>query len=354
MSRPTPSSKPQAGSADDPFRYGWRYVKRIGPDGQVEWDQVPLTLEDTLHPEEEDVIPVRRRHALQCRYLVSVFQSRKSGKPIVLVTDDLRIDWGVAGIRPHSPDLAVFWELGREPNLDDGTMYLAQTGGRCVLALEVVSPDRRDNDVVHKFRHYHQIGIPLYVIIDQEVEGGPQTLLGYRWTPARYEPLALDDQGRLYLEPVRLYLLLRGDELVCQDAETGKDLGSYEEVVRQLDEADRKLEEKEHQMEDLVEKHHIEIRQRAKAEEQARLVADACEQERLAREQAEKQAWKAEEQARKAADARQQERLARERAEEDARREKAGRESAEEQIRQLHELLARLQGQSPQTGAGSS
>ncbi len=334
MSQPTPSGWSQAGSEDDPFRYGWRYVKRIGPDGQVEWDQVPLTLEDTLHPEEEDVIPVRPRHSLQCRYLVNVFRLRKFGKPIVYVSDDLRIDWGVPGIRAHSPDLAVFWELSREPNLDKGTLYLAQTGGRCVLALEVVSPDdQRDNDVVHKFRHYHQIGIPLYVIIDQEVEGGPQTLLGYRWTPARYEPLALDDQGRLYLDPVRLYLLLRGDELICQDAETGKDLGSYEEVARQLDEADRKLEEKEHQMEDLIEKNHTELRERAKAEERAK---------------------QAEEQTRKAANAREQERIARERAEEDARKAKAAQESAEEQIRKLQALLAKLQGPPPQSGAGAS
>ena len=204
-----------------------------------------------------------------------------------------------------------------------------QAAGR-VLALEVVSPDTRDNDVVHKFRHYHQIGIPLYVIVDQEQEGGPQTLRGYRWTPARYEPLALDEQDRLFLEPVRLYLLLRGEEVLCQDAQTGKELGSYAEISRQLEESDRKLEEKEHLMEELIEKNRAEARERARAEEQARKAEEQAREERAEREAAQEEARKAEEQARK---------------------ERAEREAAEDEVRKLKELLARLQGQPPQPGA---
>ncbi len=301
-----------AGSELDRFRYGWRYVKRVSPDGLVEWDQVPLTLEDTLHPDEEDVIPGRPRHEMQCRYLGDVFRQQRFGEPIDYVSIDLRIDWGVEGIRPHSPDLAVFWNLQHEPDLDDGTLYLAEAGGRCVLALEIVSPDLRDNDVVHKFRHYHRIGIPLYVIVDQEEEGGPQTLRGYRWTPAEYVPLALDEQGRLYLEPLRLYLLLREDELLCQDAETGKELGSYAEITRQLEEADRKIEEAKQAIETLTLQEREQRLARETAEKQAKEQAEALE---VARKQAQQKT-----EALTAADAR---------------------------IRELEAILQRLQNQTP-------
>jgi hypothetical protein len=39
-----------SGPEPDPFRYGWRYVKRVGPDGQETLDQIPLSLEDVLFP----------------------------------------------------------------------------------------------------------------------------------------------------------------------------------------------------------------------------------------------------------------------------------------------------------------
>ena len=35
---------------DDPYRYGWRFVRHEAPDGTVTLEKVPLTLEDLLHP----------------------------------------------------------------------------------------------------------------------------------------------------------------------------------------------------------------------------------------------------------------------------------------------------------------
>jgi Uma2 family endonuclease len=254
MTQPTSSSAaPPPGSPEDPFRYGWRYVKRVLPDGRVELDQVPLTLEDTLHPEEEDEIPVRSLHQIHCRFLADVLEDRPLPEPVWQVTADLRIDWGVEGIRPHSPDIAVFVGLREPIDIHAGTFYLANSGGRCVLAIEVVSVDRRNNDVVHKFNHYHRVGIPLYLIVDQEQERGPQTLRPYRWRPEGYEAIPLDSQGRWNMEAWQLYLFLRGEQLIFQDAETGKELGNYSTVSRQLEQADRKLQENETVMEQLVE-----------------------------------------------------------------------------------------------------
>ena len=40
----------------DPYRYGWRYVRQDRDDGTYVTEQIPLTLEDVLHPEEGDQV----------------------------------------------------------------------------------------------------------------------------------------------------------------------------------------------------------------------------------------------------------------------------------------------------------
>ena len=109
---PQPSPTPAHSSEDDPFRYGWRYVKRELPGGQVELDQVPLTLEDVLHPEEEDFHILSDLHTSDCAYLLGVFRSRPIGPPIVRVTSDLRIDWEVEGVHLWSPPVDQSSEKG--------------------------------------------------------------------------------------------------------------------------------------------------------------------------------------------------------------------------------------------------
>src|SRR5438105_15827178 len=102
-------------SPEQEFPYGWRYVKRTMPDGTVDLDQVPLTLEDVLHPQEGDVIPENTDHNRDCSYLASVFDSRPLSPGFALVTHDLLVHWGVEGIRNHSPDIAVYVGLSRDP-----------------------------------------------------------------------------------------------------------------------------------------------------------------------------------------------------------------------------------------------
>ncbi len=60
----------------DPFRYGWRYVRRTLPDGRETLDQVPLTLEDVLHPEEEDATPEDTIHEPERSHLVGACRRR--------------------------------------------------------------------------------------------------------------------------------------------------------------------------------------------------------------------------------------------------------------------------------------
>src|SRR2546430_10454076 len=51
MTTIAPAPAPSSAETDDPYRYGWRYIQHDLPDGNFVVEQVPLTLEDVLHPE---------------------------------------------------------------------------------------------------------------------------------------------------------------------------------------------------------------------------------------------------------------------------------------------------------------
>jgi colicin import membrane protein len=238
MSRATPPPSPLERPADPPeFPYGWRFVTGTRPDGSTDWEQVPLTLEDVLHPQEGDVIPRRSRHEIECGYLAAVLRSRGLDPSVVRVTADLLIDWGVPSLRNHSPDVAVFAGLREEPDLNAGTFHLADSRGRRLLVVEIVSPDTRVNDAVIKVEHYYRAGVPHYVLVDQEREGGPRQLVGYRPPGVgQYEREVLDAEGRLALPEVGLLLGLREGQLICLNQATGKEYldpaSAYREVQR--------------------------------------------------------------------------------------------------------------------------
>jgi colicin import membrane protein len=265
MSAPTSSSTPTLPPEDDAFRYGWRPV--LSADG-TETDRIPLTLEDVLHPQEEDIIPERPIHALERGYLTDVLRSRPLSPPYYAVLTDTLVDWGVPGMRAHSPDVSVFVGLREPLDLEVGTFALRPSGARCVLVTEIVSPHTRSNDVVNKMVHYYRARLPLYVVLDRIHEGGPVALRGYRRGRKTYEPLPLQDD-RLRLETLDLVLGIRDNRLVCFDAE-GHELGDYVRVARELDEADRKIREQEQALEEAIQAREKEKRGRLAAQRKTR------------------------------------------------------------------------------------
>jgi Uma2 family endonuclease len=230
---------PPAEAEEERFRYGWRYVTRVGADGRTVVDEVPLTLEDVLHPREGDVIPENTLHEPECTYLENVAEARLAGRKGWLVLSDCLIDWGVKRVQPMSPDLALIPNVA-DPKQRRGTFRVKQEGTAPVLVVEITSPDTRDNDVRKKLRLYHRVGVPLYVIVDEEYEGAPRKLLAYRHTPKGYEPVPLDDQGRLYLDVLGVYLTLRDNRLVCCDGKTGEVVGNYAAVDKARREAEQR------------------------------------------------------------------------------------------------------------------
>ncbi|MDW8232749.1 MAG: Uma2 family endonuclease, partial [Roseiflexaceae bacterium] len=108
------------------------------------------------------------------------------------------------------------------------------------LIVEITSPETRGHDVITKVDHYELAGVPLYVIVDAvDRRGQPGVrLIGYRLTPQGYQTLAPDDQGRLWLAPVRVWLGVRDGDIICYD-EAGNPLGDHLALVQALRDEER-------------------------------------------------------------------------------------------------------------------
>lgn len=234
---------------DDPFRLGWRYLQVQRPDGSLDVEQVPLTLEDVLHPEEGDFHVLTDGHWRDCFYVFGILQARLADVPGAIVLGDCRVAWDVPGLRPLGPDIAVFRNVKR--HIDWGTFDVAEEGAEPVLVVEVTSPDTRVNDVGPKVDYYFRAGVPLYLIADaKKVRGGKRRLqlIGYRAGPDGYLPWEPGDQGRLVIEPLGLSVGAVPDpdigaRLACFDVATGREIGDYIDVSRALDAAETRAEE---------------------------------------------------------------------------------------------------------------
>lgn len=224
---------PVAPPTEEPFPYGWRYVQHDADDGSFSYVQVPLTLDDVLHPEEGDQVTQSTDHQRRCRYLCNVFTARLATDPAAVALHEVRISWDVADLKAHGPDLSVI--LGIRERRNWSTFNVATEGVRPALIVEVTSPGTRGLDLFQKVDEYDIAGVPLYVIVDfVERQSAPQArLIGYQQLGGVYTTLAADAQGRLWLPPVRLWLGLDDGEVFCYD-ESGTRLGDYSDVVAEL------------------------------------------------------------------------------------------------------------------------
>jgi colicin import membrane protein len=313
----------------DPFRYGWRLVPRPTPDNPSHLEQVPLTLDDVLHPEVGDFIVHSDRHETDRMYLTAVLRARLEPSRRAIVLSDVRIAWDLPDLRAHGPDVMVIPGVRKRRNWS--TFEVAVERARPALIIEIVSPDARENDVVIKVEHYARAGVAQYVIVDDTGRGGVRRLrlLDYRLEGTAYRLQAPDADGRVHLAIADVWLGIRRDHVVCYDA-AGREIGDYVTVVRQAAKAEARAKQ-------AAARARQEAAARAEAEARARQEAAAREAEAAARAEAE-------ERARQEAAAREAEARARAEAEERAQQEAAARAEAEERLRELENELRRLRG----------
>jgi Uma2 family endonuclease len=220
----------------DRWRYGWRYVRRVSANGAVRLIQVPTTLEDFLHPEEEDFRVQTQAHDDDCLYLKCVINVRLPADGAVL--SDCRVDWGVPGMRAHGPDIAAFRGVRR--NKDWATFYVAREKAKPLFNIEVTSPDTRLKDVETKVEHYYLAGVPYYYIVDavhEEEFTRVLELIAYRRGKTAYVRMKPDKQGRFLIKTVGLLLGTEGGRACCFDAKTGERIGDYAAIARERQEA---------------------------------------------------------------------------------------------------------------------
>jgi colicin import membrane protein len=291
----------------DPYLYGWREVPHILEDGSEIWERVPLTLEDILHPQVGDYRMHSEEHERFCTYLYNVLSAQIAHDPNAIVLHDVRVAWAHPALRPHGPDISVIFNLRRRINW--ATFDEKEEGTKPSLAIEIVSPSTRSTDVVTKVSHYEMAGVPLYIIVDRFQQGEVmiRQLVGYQLTPDGYEDLPPNEAGWLWLEPVKIWLGLSGENIACYD-EDGHLIEDYVSVTAARAEAETRATEAE---------------TRVTEEAEARRVAET----RVTEE----------------AEAR---RVAETRATEEAQ----ARLTAEERIRQLEAELRRLQAQGSKMG----
>lgn len=332
MARPTLSF---SGPANDPFRYGWRLKRRVLADGSEEFDQVPLTLEDVLHPEEEDFIVHSTAHDRDTIHLREVLRARRHRwRKRAVVLHDCRVNWGIRGLRAHGPDLAVFFGV-RNPNGQWSTFDVAEEEARPILVVEVTSPETRVNDVSSKVKHYHRAGVRQYVIVDarETIEGRTLSIIDYRHEPKGYRREPPDAEGRVPMVGLGLVLGVRGERIALYDVSTSEEQGDYEDVVAKLEQtaaakvaAEEAITVAEEALTEAVEARNAERTARKAAETRMR-------EEAAARANAERQA--------------EQESKARAAAERRARQEARARLAAEKQLASIQAQLEAVRRKPP-------
>lgn len=239
----------------DRFRLGWRVRPRITLEGKIDYERIPLTSYDILHPQEEDFRVHNNEHRLFCRYLDNVISAQVAHIPGAVVLHDTRVAWDIPDLEPHGPDIALIFQVREGKKW--GTFNVRSEGTRPTLIIEVTSPETRRLDLEDKIDEYAQAGVQYYIIVDahRSKRQPAYRLLGYELTPDGYIDLQPDARGRLWVEPARIWLSLRDDVLECYDA-AGNKIGDYTEIVEAYKQAEARAEDAEERLRAMEEELH--------------------------------------------------------------------------------------------------
>ena len=135
-----------SGEESDPFFYGAHWVPVDRGDGRTDLEQVPLTEEDLLDPQDGDEMPQGTLHgdiafSLQ-KQLRDWFKKRE---PQTAVFHDLKVRWPVERGSSPAPDLCVVRGLPDLKANRDSFDALREGVAPC-LVIEVTYPSTRRTD----------------------------------------------------------------------------------------------------------------------------------------------------------------------------------------------------------------
>lgn len=226
------------------FRLGWRDVARLGANGHIEYDRVPLTAFDVLHPKVGDFQVHSTEHKAFCVYLDNVLSAQVAHDPHAVVMHDTGVRWDDPELLWHSPDVALIYGVREIKKW--GMFDVAQEGTRPSLIIEITSPETRSIDLIDKADQYERAGVAYYVIVDAYISKRHPTyeLIGYELTLDGYVAIAPNERGWLWLEPAHIWIGLNGNQLECYDSQ-GVLFERYVEVAEARKEAEMRAEQAE-------------------------------------------------------------------------------------------------------------
>jgi Uma2 family endonuclease len=241
----------------DPFPYGWRYITQILPNGEQTYKQVPLTAEDLLDPQLGDQVVQHSKHQRSNNDLFDMLDNHYDDDPTIEVFNDLKMMWGISGLKEPAPDIAVV------PNIKNkwagrSSFDVVKEGTCPCLVIEMMSEGYPGDDT-EKLNIYERAGVKEYFIINPH-STSPKPyyeMWGYRLTSEggfdKYQRIKPNKQGRLLSETTKIWfgIYKKGQRLKLRDALTGKWLltASGEKAGRLKAEAKMQAEAKARQKE---------------------------------------------------------------------------------------------------------
>lgn len=205
---------------EDRFAYGWRYVNKTLRNGSKRTVQVPLTLEDILHPQEEDFRVLSDPHWRDVRYLSWTFECMLAMIRGAIVLADCRVAWDRQGKYAHGPDIAVVFNVRKRKRWSTFNCIRERT--RPSLIIEVTSPSTRSTDLSNKMWEYAEQKIPHYVIVDahETPDSRELRIIDYHLADyGEYVSHPAGPDGRVWLEEVKLWLGSEDGQVICYDAD---------------------------------------------------------------------------------------------------------------------------------------
>jgi len=223
-----------------PFHIGTRLVNHRNADGKiVRHEYVPLTLEDYLHPQEEDKFYLSNRHSITVRYLGHALELNLRDRPRLKTFIEQRVDWQVDGIEPHAPDAVVL--DGYAIPYDDtlGTVPVRDLGCVPLAVFEVTSEATRHTDFGAKLDEFLDVGIPYFFAIDAAAPNGVPVILAMQRINERYRMMPEHPKLGFMIPELKLYFRWENDRLFVADRE-GNDIPDSATVGAEL-EASRQM-----------------------------------------------------------------------------------------------------------------
>ncbi len=292
----------------DPFYYGWRPSREKTADGEDKLRWIPLTYEDLLDPQEDDVVAEDTIHRKVTDGVAGILRRRYRADPTVAVWSNLKILFHIPGLTTGpGPDICVIAGVEDRDRRRRSFRY-GHEPGTVRLVIEVVSKSSVKKDYQDLLEIYAPLGVEEYVAIHPlgPYSDGPFQLTGWRLDPhtQQLRPIPPGPKGRISSQTTGLLFGTGPDgwRLAVWDATTGEHLQPPAQEAEQRAEqeaaARRKAEEQKRRAEEEQERQ----QERAeRAEAQARQEAAARRKAGEARQRAEEQAQRAEEQNRKMA-----------------------------------------------------